>query len=126
MPTASSSSARVTFLNVAATVARLRAAAEALRARDGNVAAVVLFGSLAHGTATPASDADLLVLLRRDERRVLDRVPEYSRPFEGLGTSTQVFPWTEAELAQRLADNDPFAREILGTGRTLAGSSKWP
>lgn len=46
--------------------------------------------------------------------------------FEGLGTSTQVFPWTEAELAQRLADNDPFAREILGTGQPLAGSSKWP
>lgn len=41
-------------------------------------------------------------------------------------TSTQVFPWTEAELAQRLADNDPFAREILGTGQPLAGSSKWP
>lgn len=122
MPTASSSSARVTFLDVAASVDRLRAAARRLCETDPNVVAVVLFGSLAQGSATPSSDADLLVVLRRDQRRVIDRVPEYTRAFEGLGMSTQVFPWTEAELAERLAGGDPFAREIISTGRTLAGA----
>lgn len=121
MPTASSSSARVTFLDVAASVDRLRAAARRLCETDPTVVAVVLFGSLAQGSATPSSDADLLVVLRRDGRRVIDRVPDYTRPFEGLGMSTQVFPWTEPELAARLSGNDPFAREILRTGRTLAG-----
>lgn len=31
-------------------------------------------------------------------------------------------PWTAAELAARLEERDPFAAEILRTGRTLAGA----
>ena len=115
-------SKHVTFLDVAASVDRLRAAARRLADTDFNVAAVVLFGSLATGGATPSSDADLLVVLRRDDRRVIDRVPDYSRAFEDLGLSTQVLPWTQAELAERLGGGDRFAREIISTGRTLAGS----
>ncbi len=122
MPTASSGSARVTFLDVQGSVNRLRAAARRLRGTEPNVAVVVLFGSLASGSATPSSDADLLVVLHSDDRRVVDRVPDYSRPFEGLGLSAQVFPWTRTELTERLADNDPFAEEILRTGNVLAGS----
>lgn len=115
-------SARVTFLDVGAAVERVRAAARRLSASNTNVAAVVLFGSLASGGATPSSDADLLVVLRRDSRRVIDRIPEYARPFEGLGLAPQVLPWTEQELADRLADRDPFASEILRTGEVLAGA----
>ncbi len=103
MPTPSSDSAKVTFLDVPAAVRRVRSAAEQARASDPNIVAVVLFGSLATGGATPASDADVLVLLRHDSRRVLDRIPDYSRAFEGLG-------------------HDRFAREILDTGITVAGT----
>jgi len=118
----SSDSARVTFLDAAGTVARLRQAAQSLRDRDINVRAVVLFGSLAGGTATPASDADLLVVLNHDRRRVIDRVVEYARPFETAGLAPQVLPWTAAELQQRLAEDDPFAREIVTRGTVLAGA----
>lgn len=122
MPTPSSDSARVTFLDAPATVARLRAAAAQARVRDANIAVVILFGSLATGGATPSSDADLLVVLRHDPRRVIDRVPHYTRPFEGLGLALQVLPWTEAELATRVTEGDPFAREIVRTGIVLAGT----
>jgi predicted nucleotidyltransferase len=122
MPTPSSDSARVTFLDAPAAVARLRAAAGQACARDPNIAAVVLFGSLATGGATPLSDADLLVVLRQDARRVIDRVCDYAQPFETLGLAVHVLPWTTAELASRLADGDPFAREILRTGVVLAGA----
>ncbi len=115
-------SAHVTFLDVAATVERVRAAAERLLATDPNVVAVLLFGSLASGDATPASDADLLLVLRRDERRVIDRIPDYSRAFEDLGIAIQVLPWTEQEMAERRAERDPFAKEILKTGKVLAGA----
>ncbi len=81
----------------------------------------MLFGSLATAGATPSSDADLLIVLRRDDRRVIDCVPECGRPFEGLGLAVQVLPWTEEELAARLAEDDPLAREVLRTGVTLAG-----
>jgi len=115
-------SAHVTFLDVGAAVERVRAAARRLSASNAHVAAVVLFGSLASGGATPSSDADLLVVLRRDRRRVIDRIPDYVRPFEGLGLATQVLPWTEQELAERRAERDPFAGEILKTGKVLAGA----
>jgi predicted nucleotidyltransferase len=121
MPTSSSTSVPVRFLDAPAAVRRLEGAARALCDRDTNIAAVVLFGSLATGGATPSSDADLLVVLRWDDRRVIDRVPDCTRPFEGLGLGVQVFPWTEREVVARLAEDDPFAREVLRTGVTLAG-----
>lgn len=118
----SSSSARVTFLDAGATIARLKQAARTLRDRDPNVRAVVLFGSLAAGTATPASDADLLVVLNQDRRRIIDRIVEYAQPFETAGLAPQVLPWTAAELHQRLGQDDPFAREIVTRGTILAGA----
>ncbi len=121
MPTSSSTSVPVRFLDAPAAVRRLEALARALCDRDPNIAAVVLFGSLATGGATPSSDADLLIVLRQDDRRVIDRVPECIRPFEGLGLAVQVLPWTEDEVVARLAEDDPLAREILRTGVTLAG-----
>ncbi len=122
MPIASLSSAPVTFLDVPRAVEAVRAAAIRLRATDPGVVAVILFGSLADGTATPRSDADVLVVLREDGRRVLDRIPDYTRPFEDLDLSVQVLPWTRGELERRLAEGDRFAREIVERGRVLAGA----
>ncbi len=121
MPTGFSPTVPVTFLDAPALVDRLRVAARQLAARDANVVAVVLFGSLARGTATPGSDADLMVILRQDARRLLDRIPDYTRPFEMPGLGVQVLPWTVAEVERRLAAGDSFAREILKTGVVLAG-----
>jgi predicted nucleotidyltransferase len=122
MLTPSSDSAKVTFVDAMAIVHRLRAAAQLACAQNPNITTVILFGSLATGGATPASDADLLVIIRDDARRVLDRIPDYSPPFERVGVAVQLLPWTEAEVASRLREGDRFAREILDTGVTLAGS----
>lgn len=118
----SSSTAAVTFLDRDAVVASLTAAAADLVRQDRNVGAVVLFGSLASGTPTPSSDADLLIVLRHDDRRMIDRIPDYSKAFESAGVGIQVLPWTERELAVRRLQQDRFAREILETGRVLAGA----
>ncbi len=122
MPKQSSPTAHVTYLDVAAAVRELTDAALRLHDADDNVIAVVLFGSLSDSTATPSSDSDLLVVLRTDTRRVMDRVPDYTAAFDNLSLPAQVFPWTEAELRDRIADGDPFALEILHTGTTLAGT----
>jgi predicted nucleotidyltransferase len=122
MPNGFSPTAPVTFLDARAVVGRLRAVAQALCARDPNVVAVVLFGSLAHGIPTPASDADLLVVLRSDARRVLDRIPDWTRPFETPGLAIQMLPWTLDELRRRLAAGQRFAREVIETGIVLGGS----
>jgi predicted nucleotidyltransferase len=121
MPSESSSTAPVTFLDATAVVERLRDVARRLCEAASNVAAVVLFGSFAHGRPTPGSDVDLLVVLRADGRRMVDRIPEYTRPFEAPGLAVQVLPWTEAEMRRRLDTGDGFAHEILATGVLLAG-----
>ena len=122
MPNGFSPTAPVTFLDAAAVVERLRTVARTLCATDPNVVAVVLFGSLAHGIPTPASDADLLVVLRSDGRRILDRIPDWTRPFETPGLAVQVLPWTSDELHQRLTAGHRFAGEIVDTGIILAGT----
>jgi hypothetical protein len=55
---------------------------------------------------------------------VIDRIPDCSRVFEDLGIAVQVLPWTEEELTARLADRDPFAAQILRTGKVLAGGGQ--
>ncbi len=102
-----------------------RAAIEAALARlvadvygaDPRVAAVVLFGSFARGDAVPGSDVDLLIVLAADERRFMDRIPDFLPDSFPIGVD--VLPWTLAELEDRVAEGDRFAMTILRDGRVL-------
>jgi predicted nucleotidyltransferase len=64
-----------------------------------NVREVGLFGSLVRGNYGPGSDADLLLLLERDSRRFVARLPEFLEAFGGLGIPVDVLPHTVAEIA---------------------------
>ncbi|HDN80399.1 MAG TPA: nucleotidyltransferase domain-containing protein, partial [Chloroflexi bacterium] len=46
-----------------------------------NVRRVLLFGSMARGTAGRRSDADVAIILKEDHRRPPDRIPEFLRYF---------------------------------------------
>jgi predicted nucleotidyltransferase len=63
---------------------------------DDNVLEIVLFGSLAERKAVPGSDADILVLLKKDERGFMERVAEWQEKFS-LDYPTEVFPYTQKE-----------------------------
>ena len=71
---------------------------------------VILFGSLARGDAVPGSDADLLVVLSSAERPFLSRMPDYG--LIHCAISVDVFPYTEDELAQKLAASPRWAAAI--------------
>lgn len=79
---------------------RLRRWAEGL-GHDDNVLAIVLFGSLARGDHTGASDADLLIILRDSPLRFDERIPSLMP--SGIGLGTDVFPYTleEAKRARK-------------------------
>ena len=79
---------------------------------DDNVLKIVLFGSLAERNAVPGSDADVLILLKEDERRFMERVAAWQEKFS-LGFPIEVFPYTEKELAC------PIAVEAMKTGTVL-------
>lgn len=105
-------------------IERLRQWAESLRSRP-EVLAVVLFGSLARGDCTAASDADVLVVLRDSPLRFHDRIPLY-RP-TGVGVSVDVFPYTLAEARQSFAEGWGIVPAAVAEGQTLyAGTTGRP
>jgi len=57
---------------------------------------VGLFGSYATDTFGPASNVDLLIILRQSSKRFLDRIPDYLP--ENLSASCDVFPYTNEEI----------------------------
>ncbi|HZD80374.1 MAG TPA: nucleotidyltransferase domain-containing protein [Actinomycetota bacterium] len=105
---------RVFWLDRAEALQRLRAAASRLVERP-DVRAVYLFGSLAQDRAVPGSDADVLVLLERSDRRWVDRPLEFGPWFDGVGMPVELFCYTPEE-----ADRAPLARTARETGIALA------
>ena len=92
------SGVKVTFLRAEPIIAALRDRAEKLLVANEEVVEVGLFGSLVRGNYCPGSDADLLVILRKDPRRFVDRLDEFLIHFSSLGISVDVFPYTVEEL----------------------------
>lgn len=74
---------------------------------------VALFGSLVKGDYGPGSDADVLVILRRDERRFIDRQDEFLIHFSGVGVPVDVFPYTLEEI-ERLKDGGVVKSALAG------------
>jgi uncharacterized protein len=110
-------SVRVWKLDEAAVLDALQGWAERLGRADATVRAVVLFGSLARGEATPLSDADVLILLGDSADDFDDRLVTY-KPV-GLGIAVEVFPYTLAEAARSMAEGWGMVRPALAEGRVL-------
>ena len=70
-----------------------------------------LFGSYATDTFGPASDVDLLIILRQISKRFMDRIPDYLP--ENLFVSCNVFPYTNEEIERMTQEGMPWIRHIL-------------
>ena len=92
------SGVKVTFLQAEPVIEKLRARATVLLRTNPQVQEVSLFGSLVKGNYCPGSDADLLVILKADSRRFVDRIPEFLEHFTGIGIPVDVFPYTVEEI----------------------------
>ncbi|MEW6638552.1 MAG: nucleotidyltransferase domain-containing protein [Actinomycetota bacterium] len=111
-------SARVWRLDRDAVLARLTDWAGRL-GEDPNVLAVVLFGSLARGDATAASDADVLIMLRESPEDFGERLVRF-KPV-GLGVSVEVFPYTLEETQRALSEGWGVVGVALKEGKVLFG-----
>jgi predicted nucleotidyltransferase len=120
MPGGSSTSAGATYLNRAARIEELRSAARRARERHAAIQRVVLFGSLASGTPTPRSDADLLVVVEsspHDNPR--DRIPELLQALSPLPCPLDLFVLTREELNNACREDSPLVRTALANGQDL-------
>lgn len=94
-----------------------------LRKRVGKenpvVKEIVLFGSLAQKRGVPGSDANILIVLWKDDRPFPERVGAWLAKFD-LDFPVEVFPYTVDEL------DNPLAQEALSKGMRLFTSTAPP
>ncbi len=91
---------------------QLGAAVDSLRT-DPNVVQIILFGSFAEDRAVPGSDVDILIILKPDSWRFIDRTVTFSDAFSYLGIAVDVFPYTVDEL------DNPVAEIAMRMGKVL-------
>lgn len=82
-------------------------------AADSNVLKIILFGSFAEGRAVPGSDLDILIILRSDPRRFVERIQHYLDSFSEIGIGVDVFPYAVDEL------DNPVAQTAIRKGHVL-------
>lgn len=80
--------------------------------KDQTVIEISLFGSLARGNYTGGSDADILIVLKNDSRRFIDRIPHYLGQFLKADVPVDVFPYTLSELEELGKGKNPFIKRI--------------
>lgn len=112
-----SGSVRIVSLDREAALREVRQAAERLARQHPEVEEVILFGSLASGTAGPASDADLLVVLRDSELAFPQRIARYLP--DGCRIAVDLFPYTRGELEQVAAEGRRLVKEAIESGIRL-------
>lgn len=94
-----------------------RATARRIAARHAGILRVILFGSLARGDFGARSDLDLLVVLGSSDKTYRERLGDFLA--DNPPYPTDVFPFTAAELQERLASGDPFLRQAIEEGIQL-------
>jgi len=108
----SSNSVKVVFADKANVVRQLKDYAKSIKRMHPEVERVGYFGSYATDTYGPASDVDLLIILRRSDRRFLDRIPDFIP--DNLSICCDVFPYTSEEIKKMQGQNNPWIRHVLG------------
>jgi len=111
MPEKSSNFVRVVFADKKKILRQLADYAKSLKRTSPDVEKVGLFGSYATDTFGPASDVDLLIILRQSGKRFLDRIPDFLP--ENVNVSCDCFPYTREEIEKMKRDDNRWIRHIL-------------
>src|SRR5271157_2743888 len=117
MPNRSWSGAEVRFLDYDEILRDLRPAVRDARTAHPEIVKVLLFGSLAQGNWTADSDADLIVVVRREFPDFLGSRTPYqiftgSIPTDSLVYSEREFEQMRSEPESFLAQNLPTALQL--------------
>lgn len=102
---------KVVFADKANVLRLLKDYVKSIKRTHPEVERVGFFGSYANDTYGPASDVDLLVILRRSDKRFLDRIPDYIP--NNLCVSCDVFPYTNEEIEKMKQERIPWIRHVL-------------
>jgi len=90
-----------------------------VKGRGHETKAIILVGSLAKGTYTGVSDADVLVIADDVPARMADRYALFADT--SLGIDLEPLVYTTKELLKRIEQADHFAIESISKGIPLFG-----
>lgn len=108
----SSDSMKISYLDREAFLSRLKKIARQIKAERPEVIGIRLFGSLARGDYTAASDADVLIVLRYSHEGDLHRRIMTFLPYFELDHGVDLLVYTQSEIEARLHKGDPFFQRI--------------
>jgi len=105
-------SAKVFWLEQEKLIEEIYRTAQRIGKEDENILKIILFGSLAEKRGIPGSDADILIILKRDDEPFMKRIAEWSKKFS-VNFPVEIFPYTKKE------SKNPIIREAIKKGITL-------
>ena len=101
-------SSKPRFVDPKEIIEKLKDTALNVARADHNVMAIYLFGSHTQGNAALHSDADILVVLKKDSRPWLERQDEYILAFADAPVPVDVLVYTKEELDAALKKGNSF------------------
>ena len=105
-------SVKVKYLNGSMIINELKSISKDMVNKNDNILEIYLFGSLCKETYSPGSDADILLILKEDPRRIIDRIFEYMKYFLHASVAVDVFPYTKTEINNLLSEGNSFINRI--------------
>ncbi|MBI4335135.1 MAG: nucleotidyltransferase domain-containing protein [Candidatus Omnitrophica bacterium] len=108
----SSDFAGVRFLDKDKVINKLRDITARLCKENNNIQGMYLFGSLVKNSYKPGSDADILVILKKDKKPMPERIQEYLRFFLSAPVPVDVFVYTAQELDNMKTCGNRFIAKI--------------
>lgn len=106
-------SSRPKFVNTKKVISSLRNISVLLMKKKHNIDKIYLFGSFATGEAGVRSDADILVVLKEDKRRIFERMDEFILKFSDAPVPVDVLTYTREELNKMINEGNRFIQRIL-------------
>ena len=107
----SSNFVKVFFADKDKVLRQLKDYAKSIKRTNPEVERVGYFGSYANDTYGPASDVDLLIILRQSDKRFLDRIPDFLP--DNLSICCDVFPYTREEIDRMKQDDNIWICHVL-------------
>ncbi len=96
---------------------RLNKWAKKIGEENTNVLCIVLFGSLVKDNYTPLSDADILIVLNKSEKKFHERIPDFLPT--GIGMSVDIFPYTFEEFLTLYNEKNQIIMNFLNQSLIL-------
>lgn len=101
------------FIDEGQVVSEIKKIALKIAERNKKVAEIYLFGSYAEGNACLRSDADILIVLSEDKRKMIDRLDEFILGFVDAPVPVDVLVYTRNELKTTLEAGNRFLQRVI-------------